>query len=175
MLQDNNMINMYNRDILMARFLSCAVKWLTLLVSHQQDELDSCCRLACWCVLGMQTVHCSKPTRMFTITKCFEASESKSDDLNSSNLREKLGKLQSKPMTVLIGKQISPSFPFSSRTFRIQSHKFTCVLYAQVNFTSTKKKCYTLRDCHGLLTLLCISVFEHYTEEQRLHYPNIQN
>lgn len=29
---------------------------------------------------------------MFRIAKCFEGSESKSDDLNSSNLREKLGK-----------------------------------------------------------------------------------
>lgn len=32
------------------------------------------------------------------ITKCFKESESKSDDLNSSNLKEKLGKGQSKPL-----------------------------------------------------------------------------
>lgn len=74
---------------------------------------------------------------MFRITKCFAGSESKSDDLNSSNLREKLGKIAEKANEFHVhwDATLSRSFGFLNSKQKKEKEKVTpesSVLYTQV-------------------------------------------
>lgn len=101
---------------------------------------------------------------MFGITKCFAGSESKSDDLNSSNLREKLGKIAERANEFHVhgDATLSRSFGFLNSKQKKKKLKKkekvtpeSSVLYTQVIINGISPP--TSRGCLGPLTSHCTS------------------